>query len=215
MQKSYRTPAMILVALLPVMYLLFVWPSLPQTVPMHFGADMQPDKFGPKSELWIPTAVLSLVSVGVYFLLISLHRFDPKQRMKNQPETFRKLAAGLVIFMAALNVLILTAVRGTVSLQSFLFPLLGLMFACIGNYMNNIKPNYFAGIRLPWTLNNDENWRLTHSLAGKLWFAGGLLLAVTCLFLPVKIAFGLFISVTVVMVLIPVVYSYRLFKKGL
>jgi hypothetical protein len=44
----------------------------------------------------------------------------------------------------------------------------GLMLAVVGNYIYNIKPNYFAGIRLPWTLHNDENWKRTHLLGGKL-----------------------------------------------
>ena len=76
-----------------------------------------------------------------------------------------------------------------------------------------MKPNYFAGFRLPWTLENAENWKKTHQLSGKLWFAGGLLIAVTCLFLPSLPAMIVFFAVMMVLVVIPCVYSYRLFKK--
>lgn len=214
MKKPLLTWVVILVALLPAAYLLLIWPALPQTVPVHFGLDMKPDRMGDKSELWLVTLLLAAVSVGVYFLLLNLHRFDPKRKDKNQSGTFQKLAAGLVLFIAALNVLILTSAKGNTSVQNFLFPLLGLMFAFIGNYMNHLRPNYFAGFRLPWTLNNDENWRRTHQLGGKLWFAGGLLIAVVCLFLKPPASFVFFLAVMLTMVFIPVVYSYRLFKKG-
>jgi uncharacterized membrane protein len=79
--------------------------------------------------------------------------------------------------------------------------------------MHNIKPNYFAGIRLPWTLENEENWKKTHLLAGKLFFAGGLLIAILCLLTPVIISIILFITITIIVTIIPGVYSYRLYKK--
>lgn len=213
-KKSLFTAAAILIALLPAVYLLLLWPTLPQTVPMHFGADLKPDRLGDKSELWISTAILGLVSVGVYFLLVNLHRIDPKRKGNPQAGTFQRLAFGLVVFLAALNCLFLTSAKSTVAVQQFLFPLLGLLFAFIGNYFNTIKPNYFAGIRLPWTLNNAENWRRTHQLSGKLWFAGGLLIAAVSFFLSPQASFVFFLSAIFVLVLIPVVYSYRLFKKG-
>ena len=119
----------------------------------------------------------------------------------------------MVIFVSALGCLIITSAKDRAVMKNFIFPLLGLMFAFIGNYMVNIKPNYFAGIRLPWTLSNDENWRKTHQLGGKLWFAGGMLIAVASFFLPGPQAFTFFISVIAIMVIIPLVYSYRLFKK--
>lgn len=214
MKKHLLTWIVVLIAFSPVVYLLAVWPSLPQVVPVHFGFDMQPDRMGDKSELGLTAGILVVVSMAMYFLLLNLHRFDPKRKNTPQGSTFQKLATGMVIFMAALNVLIIASAKGGTSIKSFLFPLLGLMFAFIGNYMNNIKPNYFAGFRLPWTLNNDENWRRTHQLGGKLWFAGGLLIAVVCLFLKPPAVLFFFLAVTLTIVFIPVVYSYRLFKKG-
>ncbi|MDP9040747.1 MAG: SdpI family protein, partial [Bacteroidota bacterium] len=89
----------------------------------------------------------------------------------------------------------------------------GLLFAFIGNYMHNIKPNYFAGFRLPWTLENEENWKKTHALAGKLWFVGGIFISVICLLLPPKPSIAAFYTIMIVITLIPCVYSYRLYRK--
>src|SRR5437764_3860045 len=167
MKKNLLTLIVVFVALLPAGYLLLVWPSLPQTVPVHFGLDMKPDRLGNKAELWLTTGVLAAVSVFVYFLLTNLHRFDLKRKDAAQSATFKKLATGLVVFLAALNFLLVASAKNSGNVQSLLLPLVGLLFAFIGNYMNNIKPNYFAGLRVPWTLNNDENWRRTHQLGGK------------------------------------------------
>lgn len=89
----------------------------------------------------------------------------------------------------------------------------GLLFAVIGNYLPNLKPNYFAGLRFPWTLENADNWRRTHALAGKMWFAGGLLLAVTCLLLPPVASAVVFLITMLVLVVIPAVYSWKIFRQ--
>lgn len=203
----------VLMALVPVIYLAVVWNALPEKVPLHYGTDLQPDQTGDKSELWILCATLGGVSLLVYLLLTNLHRIDPKRKGTSPSPTFNKLAFGLVVFFAALNLIFIAAAKGDVNIRHFLFPLIGLLLAFIGNYFNNIKPNYFAGIRLPWTLSSDENWRRTHQLAGKLWFAGGVLIAVTGWLLPSTTAFAVFIGALLIMILIPVIYSYRIFKR--
>jgi uncharacterized membrane protein len=156
---------------------------------------------------------MAAVSVGIYFLLNNLHRFDPKRKGMPPSASFHKLATGLVVFLSALSMVIVSSAKGGVDLQKLLFPLLGLLFAFLGNYMHNIKPNYFAGIRLPWTLSSDENWRRTHQLAGKIWFAGGLLLVVAGLLLPATFMWIVVAVLVLVMIVIPTVYSYRLFRQ--
>jgi uncharacterized membrane protein len=203
----------ILISLLPAAYLIVIWNSLPQQVAVHFNAQMQPDRYGNKSELWLVTGFMAAISIGMYFLLRNLHRIDPKRRNAEGSSVFHKLAFGMVVFLAALNFIILASAKGVHSLQNLLLPLLGLLFAFLGNYMITIKPNYFAGFRLPWTLSDDTNWRKTHQLGGRLWFAGGIVIALVSLFLPSTAAFAFFIIVMVILVAIPVIYSYRLFKK--
>ncbi|HTD42217.1 MAG TPA: SdpI family protein, partial [Mucilaginibacter sp.] len=92
-------------------------------------------------------------------------------------------------------------------------PVVGLLFAFIGNIMHSIKPNYFAGVRTPWTLEDDDTWRATHRLAGKLWFTGGIALTIAVLLLPVKAGMIVFMSMIAILVLIPVIYSYIYYKK--
>jgi uncharacterized membrane protein len=79
--------------------------------------------------------------------------------------------------------------------------------------MYNIKPNYFAGIRLPWTLENEDNWKKTHQLAGRLWFFGGVIFAAIALVLNREYIGYFGIAILSVLVIIPVFYSYNLYKN--
>jgi uncharacterized membrane protein len=79
--------------------------------------------------------------------------------------------------------------------------------------MHSIKPNYFVGFRLPWTLSDDENWRRTHLLGGKIWFWSGVAFAIVSLLLPVTMIFPVFIVLLVIITLVPVVYSFLIFKN--
>lgn len=213
MKKQFAHLLAIFISLIPAVYLCFIWNELPAKVAMHFNAQMKPDRYGNKSELWLVTGLITAIAIGIYFLLRNIHRIDPKRRDGGSSSIFHKLAFGLVFFLTALNLLILLAAKGLYSFQNALLPLMGLLFAFLGNYMVNIKPNYFAGFRLPWTLSDDNNWRKTHQLGGRLWFAGGLLIAFVCLFLPSAAGFAFFIIVMVIVTIIPVIYSYRLYKK--
>jgi uncharacterized membrane protein len=83
----------------------------------------------------------------------------------------------------------------------------------LGNYFKVIKQNYFLGIKTPWTLESEEVWKLTHILAGKLWIVGGLLIVIFSLVVPEDINFYLFITTTAIITIVPIVYSYLIFKK--
>lgn len=209
--------AMMLLACLPLVYMYIIWDTIPHIVPLHYNGHWKPDRMGDKSELWIPTLIVAVVSILVYFLLRNIQRIDPKRRNQPQSNVFNKLAIGLVIFLTAINFLIVisSARRSETLIKYLMFPLMGLLFAFIGNYMNNLKPNYFAGIRLPWTLSDNENWRKTHHLAGKLWFWGGVGLTIISLLLSFDIIVPVFILIILTMSIIPIIYSYRLYKNKL
>lgn len=203
------------IALIPGLYLAIAWNSIPETVAMHFDINGNPDRWGSKRELIGVTAILFAMSLFVYFLLTNIYKIDPKKYAAENKDRLRRIAFAVVIFVTGIStVIIYNAQTGSLKMSTGLILAgVGLLFSFIGNYMPNLKPNYFMGFRLPWTLENEDNWRKTHSLAGKLWFAGGLSLAVICLFLPNKIGLIVFFVVMIVITVIPIVYSYKLYKK--
>ncbi len=214
--KKFNTldAAAIAIWLLPAAYLAYIYPNLPLSVPLHFGIDGKPDGFGDKNDLVKMIAILMITVVGLYLLLKFLPAIDPKKTASIGAGVFQKLALTVVTFMSVLGIIVLlAATHKGLKINNVLLPAIGVMFAFIGNLMNNIKPNYFAGIRTPWTLEDPENWRVTHRLASKLWFFGGIGLTILTLLLPAVASFIVFMSAVAVLALVPVVYSFIYFKK--
>jgi uncharacterized membrane protein len=206
--------AALVIWLLPLAYILYIYASLPVSVPVHFGIDGNPDRYGSKGEFLGTQAIVMGASAFVYLLLKFLPAIDPKKYVKYGEATFQKMALGLVLFMSALNIAIaFSTLNHSFKVDKLILPIIGLLFAFLGNIMHSIKPNYFAGVRTPWTLEDDDTWRATHRLAGKLWFVGGIAITILVLVLPAVAGSIVFISLIAVMVLIPVIYSYVYYKK--
>jgi uncharacterized membrane protein len=200
--------------LLPTFYLFSMYQGLPQTVPVHYGLNGTVDRYGSKGEFLVTSLILIGVSAFVYLLLKFLPAIDPKKKVKYGESTFQKMAFGIIIFLAALNISIMyaTAHRGF-DVGKLIFPLAGLLFVFIGNIMNSIKPNYFAGFKTPWALENEDNWRATHRLASRLWVGGGLVITIGTFVLPAELGTIVFMCGVAVLTLIPFGYSYQYFRK--
>ena len=153
--------------------------------------------------------------MAVYLLLPQVYRIDPKRYAVENKSRLYRIAFAVSVFIAAvLCLLIYSSIHENIKFSTrLILGGLGLLLAVVGNYMYNIKPNYFAGIRLPWTLNNDENWKNTNLLGGKLMFAGGLLIAVICLFTSFLLSMILLFAILFLIILITCIYSYNLYRK--
>jgi uncharacterized membrane protein len=204
-----------LILLIPLIYLAVVWKSLPASIPMHGDLQGNIDRYGDKSELLTMILILTGMNLLIYLLLPNIYRIDPKKyAAENKGRLFRISYAVVVFMTAVLCMIIYSSVQGNMQTGSRLIIVgVGLLFTVMGNYMHTLKPNYFAGFRLPWTLNNDENWKKTHLLGGKLFFGAGLLIAVCSLFTPLVVSIIILFVTTTVITVITCVYSYRLYKK--
>ncbi|HEX6849180.1 MAG TPA: SdpI family protein [Chitinophagaceae bacterium] len=199
----------------PAVYLAIIWNSVPATVPLHANLNGEVDRYGSKTELITVIAILTAVNVLVYLLLPQVYKIDPKRYAAENKNRLYRIAFAVSVFIAAVTcLLIFSSVHQDIKFATRFIPAgAGLMIAVVGNYIYNIKPNYFAGIRLPWTLNNDENWRRTHLLGGKLMFGGGLLIAIISLFASFSLSMILLFSVLFIILLITCIYSYNLYRK--
>jgi uncharacterized membrane protein len=217
--KTLTTVTQALVSLLPLLFLALIWNQLPESVPMHYNMHNQPDRMGSKAEMVFAISFLALVGFGVGLLLRNIHKIDPKHKYHDNAPLMLKIAWTTVIFIAVLGVFIVyqtlmfTKNQDTVFSGKGALVLVALIFVVLGNFLNNVKPNYFVGFRTPWNLENEENWRKTHHLAAKLMFFGGLLMVALILVLPEPITAYVFFAGIVPIVLIPFVYSYLLFKR--
>ncbi len=204
-----------LIILIPLAYLGIIWKKLQEKVPMHFGVNGEPDRFGDKTELLTAVCIICVASGLIFLLLKNIYRIDPKRYAAENKDRLLRIGFAVTVFMSAIScMMIYSGIKGASAFNvSIILSSVGLLFAIIGNYLPNLKPNYFAGLRLPWTLENPDNWKRTHALAGKLWFVGGLALAVICLLLPGKIALITFFSVMMIITIIPCVYSFNIYKN--
>jgi uncharacterized membrane protein len=214
--RHNRTESIFLLAILlvPIIYLASIYPSMPAIVPTHFDIKGRPNDYNSKKSLFLIVLLVSGIGAGIYLLLKNLPSIDPKRSARLSANTFARIALAIAGFLSGINIVIIySALHRSININSLLYPLLALFFAYLGNMMHSIKPNYFVGIRIPWTLENEDNWRATHRLGSKVFFAGGILIAVTCLLFSLQVA-NIIIPITIcVMILIPVIYSFWYFKK--
>lgn len=204
----------LIIWILPAFYLFFIYASLPAQMPLHYDIHGNVNSYGSKSEFVFFQVLIIGISALVYFLMKFLPLIDPKRQVKYGEATFHKLAIGMVVFFAALNlVIIFASVHHGFQIDKLLYPVISLLFVFLGNLMYSIKPNYFAGIKTPWTLESEDNWRATHRLASKIWFWGGIALTPLTLLLPSQTAGIVFLVFVLVMGLVPVIYSYLYFRK--
>ncbi|MBS1688789.1 MAG: SdpI family protein, partial [Bacteroidetes bacterium] len=183
-------------------------------IPTHFNVKGQPDDYSSKMGfVYIILTVIVLV-FGIFLLLQNIDKIDPKRVDMPISSTFNIISMGLVFFLTVINLfMIMKSAQNINIMDKAEVPFLGLLFAFLGNYMYNIKPNYFVGIRIPWTLNSDYNWRKTHQLAGRIWFVGGILLTIVSLLVSAIYAHIILSIALAIMVIIPIGYSFMLFKK--
>ena len=196
---------------IPALYLWKVWSELPEQVPVHYNLSGQADRYGDKSELlWLTL----LLPAFTYLVMVAAPYIDPKKRLPNMGNKYQNLKIILTVFISGLTLFMIhNALEEQAFRSNWLIFGLGALFLFLGNYFKTIKPNYFIGIKTPWTLENETVWKDTHRMAGKYWFAGGLIIMICSLLLNASSVMYLFLGVTVVISLIPVIYSYRRFQE--
>lgn len=197
-----------IIILVPMVVGLLMWDMLPPEMATHFGENGQPNGWSSK-----PFAV-----VGIPLIMLALHWFcafftgvDPKN--KNISGKMITLVLWLVPVVAIFGCgsMYLYALDNSINTTTIGMLMLGCMFLVIGNYMPKMKQSYTLGIKLPWTLNSEENWYRTHRLGGYTFMAGGII-SIIAAFL--QVFWVVFVAILVASI-IPMVYSYMLYKKGI
>lgn len=193
--------------LLPSLVGCVFWNQLPEEIPTHFNLLGQADGYNHKMSaiFGLPTLMLLM-----HWLLLFLMIKDPKS--SNISSKIQLLIYWIIPFVSCLSMISIFGESLGYSMMSGLLAqiFMGLVMIVIGNYLPKTHRNYIIGIRLPWTLENDENWRKTHRLAGKIWVFGGLLLFLNS-FVQLYVYWVFFLTLFFV-VIIPSVYSYQLSK---
>ena len=198
------------IILLPIVVGLLLWDKLPEQVPFHWGINGEVDGWATKTQA---VFLMPLMMLGIQWLCSILTQLDPKG--KNHNNKMMEIVLWIIpVLNLFLHVMVWLQAFGRDINMAAIMPLfMGALFVVLGNYLPKCRQSYTVGIKLPWTLGNEENWNKTHRLAGKLWVAGGLL-CMPCALLSGVWSFVVMMSVFVVMCVVPTVYSYQLYKKN-
>lgn len=196
-----------LVTLIPIVIGLILWDKFPDQMPMHWNAQGEVDEYATKTQA---VFLMPLVLLAFHWICVFGTSLDPKKQNINDKIFTLVLWIIPVISLICNSMVFATALGHKVSVDIIMPLFMGALFVVIGNYLPKCKQSYTVGIKIPWTLNDEENWNKTHRMAGFLWVIGGVVIMATA-FLGI---FWLLFVVLVPMVIIPFVYSYSLYKKN-
>ena len=193
--------------LLPMAVGLLLWERLPEMMATHFGLSNNPDGFMSRTMVVFGQP---LILLGLHWLCIFAGKYGWTK------STGSKLGAMVLWIVPAVSLFaaVITygyALDARLDIGLLVVVFLGALFTFTGNYMPKVTRNFVVGIKLPWTLADEDNWNRTHRFAGPIWVLGGLtLLALGIAGLPSIIPV---IVVLVAMIVLPTGYSMILAKK--
>lgn len=201
----------LVVAALAVAVSVWAYPRLPATVVTHWNLRGTPDGFSSRG--WA-VAIGPLGIVAMTALFNVLPKVDPRrENYLSFVSSYWLIANAVTVFMFVAHAMIIAAGLGYSVRIDRLMPVgVGLLFIFLGNYLTRVEPNWFLGIRTPWTLSSDRVWRKTHRTGGWLMVIGGFVLAIGA-FLPPGAFLPLLVTTLAIVALFPIVQSYVLWKR--
>ena len=196
--------------LVPMFAAIYYYPLLPQKIPSHFDFSGAVNSYSDKFTIcFIIPMAMALLNVFCHFMLNN----DPKRN--SMADGAKKVMKWFIPVMTLLlmSISIFTALGVKIPVSFIMSLFVGILFIILGNYLPKSRLNYTMGIKLPWTLASEDNWNKTNRLAGILFMIGGAALVLMSLFNSYSgfVFFTVIIAITV----IPSVYSYILYKKGI
>ena len=189
---------------------LWAFPKLPPTVPSHWNLHGDVDGY---SSRWTAVLLMPVMIVVLRLVLSVLPKIDPLgKNYAGFTDTFWAIINTVLLFMAAIHVMMIANGIGFSLPPARLLPVAaGLMLIFLGNVMGRLQPNWFIGIRTPWTLASETVWRKTHRVAAWILVLGGIPVALVG-FAPRSTVIPLMAGVVGFVVAVPAAYSYILWK---
>lgn len=210
MLKKYGKTLLIttILILLPMLAGIILWSKLPEQFPIHFNAAGEVDGWSSKA---FGVFGLPLILVVLQWLCtVGSLKMDPKAE-NLEGKVFSLVLWVPPVLSIVLNTLVYcTALGMSMNVQIIMPLLVGLLVVILGNWLPKCKPTWTLGIKLPWTLADENNWNRTHRFAGPVWVVCGMVIMLCALIGGASL--WVMSAASVVMIAAPTVYSYLLFK---
>jgi len=197
--------AMILAAIIATAW---CYPQLPASVPTHWNIEGKVDGMGPRWVVWLLGPGLMLT---MFVLAYVLPRISPK-RFEIAPfkPTFEYFIVVLVGITGYFYAVVLSAIVNGTAVQGAIPAGMFVLLILLGNPMGKVQPNFYVGIRTPWSIASQRVWRATHRLAAKLMVASGLL---GLLAIVLGAPFAALMALAVLWALVAALYSLFHYKQ--
>lgn len=197
---------LLLMLLLSFALPLLFWNQLSDIVPTHWNLHGEIDGYSSK-----PFALIMLptINLALYVLVNLLHFFKPNQLGENK-QRLHYIITTTILAVICGYLYAITSPENPINAVQLV--IIGAILI-IGNMMGKLRQNWFIGIRVPWTLRNEEVWNTVHRAAGKLWVMTSLLALMARLVLPDNLFWIAFLIYMATIVTIPIVHSYRLYHQ--
>lgn len=201
-----------IICILPMILGIVFYNKLPDEVITHWDAEGVADGYSEKN---FAVFGMPLIMAGLNILLHFKINNDPKyERMGRMIVLISKLTVPVisVLMISASVIYSIEDYKPAVSVTKIVLILISLLIILMGNYMPKCRQNYTVGIKLPWTLDDEDNWNKTHRLAGYIWMAAGIIMLIFTLLDKVN-AYSMIILIVIISA-VPAVYSYLLYRNN-
>lgn len=215
--KQYKRTIIItsLITLAPIVLGLILWNKLPDTIATHWGVDGTANGWTSKTTAIIGLPIFLLIT---HLICVFATFNDPKKKnIHRKPLTFILWIVPLISVICN-GATLMIAMGIDLSMDLIVSIVIGIMFIVLGNFMPKLQQNYTVGIKIPWTLNSVENWNRTHRFGGKVYIALGFAMMLMTL---LDNLFGGTATVAIILIItiggsmLPVAYSFYLYRKGI
>jgi uncharacterized membrane protein len=188
-----------------------VWERLPERIPIHWNFRGEIDRWGGRAEGALLFPVLALI---LWIVLPLLPKIDPRRASFDKFRGSYDLIIGATLaLLFVVHCAVIAAALGYRVPMGRLVPIaVGLLFITIGNVLPRTRPNWWMGVRTPWTLSNDRVWARTHRVSGWLMVAAGVLIMLSA-FLPSSWGFAVLLAAALGSAFGSIVYSYFAWKQ--
>ncbi len=210
--KKYTNIIILIMLLVTLVVTLLVYPSLPDSIPTHWGPSGEIDAIGPKYTVFLGLGVAVLCN----WLMLFSEKIEPKQGSYAKfGKVFNIFRLFITVLMCCLQLLTIAFAFNpqVANMNTIMYPSIGFMFILLGNYMPKVKHNYTFGIKTPWTFASENVWNKTHRMCGPVWILGGLAMASLAFVKNTTAAAVIMFAIIAVLVVVPMVYSYVEYQK--
>ena len=192
-----------LISIAPLVITAVVLQFMPESVPMHYDMAGNVDRWGARSENLI-FPIIILVLALFMSLLSSLYErkanraADDKERAGaiSNAKVLEIVGTAMSAMFCVMQCFILygaytgaktEATTAVVDIGKVSCILMGVILIVIGNFMTKTRLNGTVGVRISWSMYNDNTWRKSNRFGAIAMILGGLLTIVTAVFMKSSI----------------------------